>query len=100
MDKTFKLVDKYSGEIVMYGESAKVCRIYAVKHSLALAHQAHNEKLTHTLNKPNQVKAFYKAKLDELYTVEEVAPIKVWTLNEVQAISWFSLWGKLFFKKS
>ena len=99
MDKTFKLVDKYSGETVMYGESEKICRIYAVKMSLAYAHQAHNTKLEKLLDKPNKIKAFYKAKLDELYAIEEVDPIKVWKLNEVQALTWLSLWGKLFSKK-
>lgn len=99
MDKTFKLVHKITGEIIMYGASERVCRIYATKYSLALAHEEHDDELTKILDKPNKVKAFYKANLDAIYSVEEIKPIKVWTLNEVQAISWYSLWGKLFFKK-
>lgn len=98
MDKTFKLVHKITDEIIMYGASEKVCRIYAVKYSLALAHQEHNKELEKILDKPNKVKAFYKATLDAIYTIEEVEPIKVWKLDEVQALTWLSLWGKLFKK--
>lgn len=99
MDKTFKLVHKITDEVIMYGASEKVCRIYAVKYSLALAHEERDEELTKLLDKPNKVKAFYKANLDAIYSIEEVDPIKVWKLNEVQALTWLSLWGKLFSKK-
>lgn len=99
MDKTFKLVHKITGEIIMYGASERVCRIYATKYSLALAHQERDEELTKILNKSNKIKAFYKANLDAIYSIEEIKPIKVWTLNEAQALDWYSLWGKLFFKK-
>lgn len=100
MLQTFKLVHKITNETMMYGTSKRVCRIYATKYSLALAHLEHDEELAKILNKPNQIKAFYKANLDTIYSIEEVDPIKVWTLNEVQAVSWYSFWTKLFSKKS
>jgi hypothetical protein len=88
MKKTFQLVHKATGEIIMYGESARICRIYAVKYTHAKAVKNKRQDVVKMCEKPNIDKTFYKLGLNESYCIEEISPIKVYSLSEVRALSW------------
>ena len=95
MKKTFKLIHSITGEVVMYGESERVCRIYAVKYEYAIARITQNEYILDICRKANIEKNFYRLHLDKHYTIEEMPPIKIYSLYEVNLLNEDSLVRKI-----
>lgn len=100
MAKTFQLVHEATDTVIMYGESARVCRIYAVKytHAEAIKHKA--QDIIKMCEKSNIDKTFYKLGLDKCFRIEEVPRIKIYSLSEVQSLNYLTIYNKLFSKKS
>ena len=96
MKKTFQLVHEATDKIIMYGESARVCRIYAVKYTHAEAIKNKAQDVVKMCEKSNIDKTFYKLGLDKCFRIEEISPIKVYSLLEVQALSWLNIFNKIF----
>lgn len=100
MKKTFQLVHEETNKVIMYGESARICRIYAVKYTHAEAIKNKSQDIVKICEKPNIDKTFYKLGLDKCFRIEEVPTIKVYSLFEVQNLSWLHFFNKFFSKKS
>lgn len=100
MKKTFQLVHDLTDEIIMYGESARICRIYAVKYTHAKAVKNKSQDVIKMCEKPNIDKTFYRLGLDKYFRIEEIPPIKVYSLFEVNNLSWLNLFNKIFSKNS
>ena len=67
----FLLVEMKTNIPLMVGESAKACRIYAVKRELAKATANHNEFLRKRLNKANFEKTFFQH-CSNLYYIDTI----------------------------
>lgn len=67
----FLLVEMKTNIPLMVGESAKACRIYAVKRELAKATANHNEFLRKRLNKANLEKTFFQ-NCSNLYYIDTI----------------------------
>lgn len=98
MKKAFQLIDTRTNEIIMYGESARSCRVYAVKYEHAKTLAVKNETVRKICAKANIDKNFYRLGLEKIYSITEVEMPKIYSMIEVNALNEWSIFQK-FFKK-